>query len=576
MKKAKLNKEQRQRSFNGRCYFVAFLLVAGAVGLFSRAVYLQVVNEAFLEKQADARHIRVAQLPAYRGTITDRNGEVLAVSTPVDSIWANPQILLESPGQIAPLAKLLGQKTKDLNAKLSRNSSKEFVYLKRHMNPTDAEEVIAKNVPGVYVQREYRRYYPAGEVTGHLLGFTNIDDQGQEGLELAFDHRLAGSPGKKKVLKDKFGRFVEDIEAIKAPHNGQEIITSLDLRIQYLAYRSLKGAVQKHKAKAGTAVVVDVHSGEVLAMVNQPTYNPNNRASFQASHFRNRAITDIFEPGSSFKPLVIAAALETGEYKANSRIDTSPGWIKVGPKQIKDKKNHGRMSMATLLHKSSNVGATKIAMDLESEDLWNVLSRFGVGQSTASGIHGESAGLFSHYSNWRPIAKATLGYGYGVSVTALQLAQAYAVFGNGGLQRPVSLVRVEQAPIARRVVQPEVADAVLGMMEGVTQTGGTGTRAAITGYRVAGKTGTSLKAAAGGYAEKTYTAVFAGLVPVSNPRLAVVVIVDEPSAGEYYGGSVSAPVFADIASGAMRILAVPPDDTHSVRGPNLTLAEVAP
>jgi len=569
-------KEEQQRSFNVRCYFAAFILVLGVVGLFSRAVYLQVVDEAFLEKQADARHIRVAKLPAYRGAITDRNGEVLAVSTPVDSIWANPKVLVNSPEQIPKLARMLDLNVKDLNAKLSRNANKEFIYLKRHMNPSDADKVMANSVPGVYVEREYRRYYPAGEVTGHLLGFTNIDDQGQEGLELAFDHRLAGSPGKKKVLKDKFGRSVEDIEAIRAPRNGQQIMASIDLRIQYLAYRSLKGAIKQHKARAGSAVVIDVYSGEVLAMANQPSYNPNNRSSFNASRYRNRAITDIFEPGSSLKPLIVAAALESGKYSHDSYIDTSPGWVKVGPKKIEDKRNLGRIDMSTVLQKSSNVGSTRIAMSLESEELWTVLSRFGLGQSTASGYPGESAGLLSHYSNWRPISQATLAYGYGMSMTALQLAQAYAVFGNGGLQRPVSLTRVDQAPIARRVVQPEVATAVLGMMEGVTQTGGTGTQAAITGYRVAGKTGTSLKATAGGYAEDRYTAVFAGLAPVSSPRLAIVVVVDDPSAGQYYGGQVAGPVFADIASGAMRILAVAPDDTHSVRGPNLTLAEVAP
>jgi len=576
MKKVKLNREQRQRSFNGRSLFVGLILVGGAIGLLSRAVYLQIVNEAFLERQADARHIRTAKLPAYRGTITDRNGEVLSVSTPVDSVYANPKELVKSPEVIPQLAKELGLNVKELNAKLSRNANKEFLFLRRHLNPSDAERVMAQEFPGIGLRREYRRYYPAGEVVGHLLGFTNIDDQGQEGLEFAFDHRLAGSPGEKKVLMDRRGRFVEDVESVSAPKNGQNIVTSIDLRIQYLAYRALKSAVQKNKAQSGSVVVVDVDSGEVLAMANQPGFNPNNRASFKAGSYRNRAITDIFEPGSSLKPLVVAAALESGKFQSNSYIDTSPGWVKVGPKQIKDKRNLGRISMETLLQKSSNVAATKLAMSLESEELWQTLSRFGLGQSTASGFPAESAGLLSHYSNWRPIGQATLAYGYGLSMTALQLAQGYAVFGNGGLQRPVSLLRVEQAPIARRVISEDVAKSVLGMMESVTQTGGTGTQAAITGYRVAGKTGTSLKATAGGYEESKYTAVFAGVAPVSNPRLAIVVVVDDPNAGQYYGGQVAGPVFADVASGAMRILAVPPDDTHSVRGRSLTLAEVAP
>jgi len=576
MKKVKLNREQRQCSFNGRSLFVGLILVGGAIGLLSRAVYLQIVNEAFLERQADARHIRTAKLPAYRGTITDRNGEVLSVSTPVDSVYANPKELVKSPEVIPQLAKELGLNVKELNAKLSRNANKEFLFLRRHLNPSDAERVMAQEFPGIGLRREYRRYYPAGEVVGHLLGFTNIDDQGQEGLEFAFDHRLAGSPGEKKVLMDRRGRFVEDVESVSAPKNGQNIVTSIDLRIQYLAYRALKSAVQKNKAQSGSVVVVDVDSGEVLAMANQPGFNPNNRASFKAGSYRNRAITDIFEPGSSLKPLVVAAALESGKFQSNSYIDTSPGWVKVGPKQIKDKRNLGRISMETLLQKSSNVAATKLAMSLESEELWQTLSRFGLGQSTASGFPAESAGLLSHYSNWRPIGQATLAYGYGLSMTALQLAQGYAVFGNGGLQRPVSLLRVEQAPIARRVISEDVAKSVLGMMESVTQTGGTGTQAAITGYRVAGKTGTSLKATAGGYEESKYTAVFAGVAPVSNPRLAIVVVVDDPNAGQYYGGQVAGPVFADVASGAMRILAVPPDDTHSVRGRSLTLAEVAP
>ena len=576
MKKVKLNREQRQRSFNGRSLFVGLILVGGAIGLLSRAVYLQIVNEAFLERQADARHIRTAKLPAYRGTITDRNGEVLSVSTPVDSVYANPKELVKSPEVIPQLAKELGLNVKELNAKLSRNANKEFLFLRRHLNPSDAERVMAQEFPGIGLRREYRRYYPAGEVVGHLLGFTNIDDQGQEGLEFAFDHRLAGSPGEKKVLMDRRGRFVEDVESVSAPKNGQNIVTSIDLRIQYLAYRALKSAVQKNKAQSGSVVVVDVDSGEVLAMANQPGFNPNNRASFKAGSYRNRAITDIFEPGSSLKPLVVAAALESGKFQSNSYIDTSPGWVKVGPKQIKDKRNLGRISMETLLQKSSNVAATKLAMSLESEELWQTLSRFGLGQSTASGFPAESAGLLSHYSNWRPIGQATLAYGYGLSMTALQLAQGYAVFGNGGLQRPVSLLRVEQAPIARRVISEDVAKSVLGMMESVTQTGGTGTQAAITGYRVAGKTGTSLKATAGGYEESKYTAVFAGVAPVSNPRLAIVVVVDDPNAGQYYGGQVAGPVFADVASGAMRILAVPPDDTLSVRGRSLTLAEVAP
>jgi cell division protein FtsI (penicillin-binding protein 3) len=563
----------REPSFNARAYFAVFCLAVGSLGLFARAIYLQVVDEAFLGQQADARHIRSATLSAHRGTITDRNGEVLAVSTPVDSIWVNPGVLVASPEQIPALAKALGMSAADVNEKVSRNAGKEFLWLNRHMNPDDAARVLAMEIPGVYVQREYRRYYPAGEVTGHLLGFTNIDDNGQEGLELAFDHKLAGEPGMKKVLKDRLGRYVEDIESVKAPVHGQDIVTSIDLRMQYFAYRALQSAVKEHRAKSGSAVVVDVRTGEVLAMVNQPTYNPNNRASFSATLYRNRAITDILEPGSAIKPLVIAAALESGQYRENSFVDTEPGYVLVGSKKIIDKHNLGRINLETVLQKSSNVGVTKVAMSLEPDYLWSVLTRFGLGQSTASGFPGESAGLLSHYSNWREISQATLAYGYGLSMTPLQLAQAYAVLGAQGLQHPASLLKVEQAPISRRIVQPETAASVLRMMESVVQTGGTGTQAAIAGYRIAGKTGTSRKASAGGYAEDRYAAVFAGLAPASNPRLAIVVVVDEPNAGEYYGGQVAAPVFSSIASGSLRIMAVAPDNVKGDKREALRLAE---
>lgn len=560
--------------FNGRAYFAVFCLALGATGLFARAVYLQVVDEAFLERQADARHIRSAKISAHRGTVTDRNGEVLAVSTPVDSIWVNPGVLVAAPEQILALAKLLDMSSSSLNEKLSRSSAKQFLWLKRHMNPSDADRVIDAGIAGVYSQREYRRYYPAGEVIGHLLGFTNIDDDGQEGLELAFDHKLAGKSGSKKVLKDRLGRTVEDVESVQAPVLGQNVVTSIDLRMQYFAYRALQSAVNEHRAKSGSAVVIDVNTGEVLAMVNQPSYNPNNRSSFSASHYRNRAITDILEPGSALKPLIVAAALESGKYRENSYIETSPGYVKIGAKKINDKHNFGRINLQTVLQKSSNVGVTKIAMSMDPEYLWGVLKRFGLGQSTASGFPGESAGLLNHYANWRDISQATMAYGYGLSVTPLQLAQAYAVLGAKGLQYPVSLLKIEQDPIARRIVKPDTADSILSMMESVVQVGGTGTQAAVEGYRIAGKTGTSRKAAKGGYAENRYAAVFAGLAPASNPRLAIVVVVDEPNAGEYYGGQVAAPVFSSIASGSLRILAVAPDNVPGTKLEALRLAEV--
>jgi len=563
---------QRRSSFRARCQFAGLCLATGALVLVGRAVHLQVFDQAFLNGQADARHVRRVTLAAHRGSITDRNGEPLAVSTPVDSVWVDPGDLIGMPENIPVLADLLKIDRAELTARLTRSIGKDFLYLKRHMNPSAAKRIDQLNMPGVHLQREYRRYYPAAEVTGHLIGFANVDDVGQEGVELAFDHRLAGYPGSKLVLKDRMGRIVEDIERIDAPEPGQDIATSIDLRIQYLAYRELKKAVQQHKASSGSAVVVDVLTGEVLAMVNQPSYNPNDRSQYKASRYRNRAITDIFEPGSSIKPLVAAAAIESGKYSPNTRVDTSPGQIQVGAKLIKDKHNLGRIDLTTVLAKSSNVGSTMVAMSLEPADLWQVLNDFGLGRPSASGFPGESAGLLSHFSNWRPISQATLAYGYGLSITPLQLAQAYAVIGANGLQRPVSLLPVKQPPIARRVISERTANAVLGMMEAVVSDNGTGIRAAVAGYRVAGKTGTTQKFTTGGYLENRYTAIFAGIAPMTNPRLAVVVVIDDPSAGEYYGGSVAAPVFSKIVSDATRIMAIPPDDIGNVQDISTTVA----
>jgi cell division protein FtsI (penicillin-binding protein 3) len=549
-----------RRSFTLRSRCAAFVLLGLAAVLMLRAVWLQAFDDEFLTQQADVRHLRIAKIPAHRGVITDRNGEPLAVSTPVDSVWVNPREIVRAPDRIPQLAAALGADSEELARRLTRNINREFMYLKRHMRPSDAEAIARLNIPGVDVEREYQRYYPAGEVIGHVVGFTNIDDVGQEGLELAFDHWLAGQPGKKRVLKDRLGRIVEDVERIQSPNPGRELATSIDLRIQYLAYRELKTAIKRSGSASGSIVVLDVGTGEVLAMVNQPAYNPNDRSQFAAVKYRNRAITDIFEPGSTLKTLVIAAALESGQYHAASRVDTSPGFVKVGAKLIEDKQNLGTIDLTTLLARSSNVGATKIAMSLPAETLYNVLSGFGLGRLSGSGFPGESAGLLSHYSNWRPISQATLAYGYGLSLTPLQLAQAYATIASGGLQHPVSLLRLEQTPIARRVIKAQTADAVMSMLEAVVGDNGTGRRATVAGYRVAGKTGTVKKFAPGGYAENRYIALFSGIAPATRPRLAVVVIIDDPSNGEYYGGVVAAPVFSRVVEGALRILAIPPDN----------------
>jgi cell division protein FtsI (penicillin-binding protein 3) len=558
-----------RKRYRRRCMVAAVFLLAGAGILLGRAVQLQLSDQTFLNDQADARQIRNATLSAHRGTLTDRQGEPLAVSTPVDSVWVDPGALLKASEHIPALAANLNMRQDELSARLSRHAGKDFLFLKRHMNPADAQKIMAQELPGVHLQREYRRYYPTAEVSGHLIGFASIDDVGQEGLELAFDHRLAGHSGSKQVLKDRRGQIIADIKQIKQPQPGLDVATSIDLRIQYLAYRELKKAVKEHKASSGSAVVVDVLTGEVLAMVNQPTYNPNDRSQLRASHYRNRAITDIFEPGSSIKPLVVAAALESGKYTTSSIIDTSPGELQVASKLIKDKHNLGRIDLTTLLARSSNVGASKVALSMEPEDLWSVLSDFGLGHPSSSGFPGESAGVMSHYRNWRPIGQATLAYGYGISVTPLQLAQAYAVIASEGLQRPVSLLRLDSPPIPRRIISAATANSVLGMMEQVVSEEGTGMAAAVPNYRVAGKTGTTRKFTSGGYSADRYTAVFAGVAPVSNPRLAVVVVIDEPDGVSYYGGKVAAPVFSRIVADAVRILAIPPD---AIR-PKVTVAQ---
>jgi cell division protein FtsI (penicillin-binding protein 3) len=552
-------KQQTARRFAGRLTLVGVFFSLLAVSLVARAVHLQVFNKDFLNQQADTRHLRTERITAHRGSITDRNGEPLAISTPVDSIWANPKELAPAVDRVPQLARLLGIDPQQLIRRVTRSMDKEFLYLKRHLSPEQAQLVLDLKLPGVNVQREYRRYYPAGEVTGHLVGFTDIDDAGQEGLELAFNHWLAGESGAKRVLKDRLGRSVENVESIRPPHHGKDLQTSIDLRIQYLAYRTLKAAIRQHNAESGSIVILDVKTGEVLAIVNQPTYNPNDRSQFSAARYRNRAITDIFEPGSSIKPLIVAAALESGEYRPSSIIDTAPGFVVVGPKTIEDSRNLGRISLTTILARSSNVGVTKLAMSLEPDQLWNTMTRFGLGTLTSSGFPGESAGLLTHFNHWRPISQATLAYGYGVSVTPLQLAQAYSVLGSDGVFRPVSLVALDAPAEGEQVLAADSAAAVRRMLEAVVAPGGTGTKAAVTGYRIAGKTGTAWKFAAGGYSEDKYISIFAGLAPASDPRLAAVVVIDEPTGELYYGSDVAAPVFSDVVSESLRLLAIPPD-----------------
>lgn len=574
MKARSLRGDPAPRSFRWRARVLLAALTLACAALLWRAVDLQLVDHGFLARQGDARFSRVLQIAAHRGTITDRYGEPLAVSTPVDSIWVNPGELALAEEQIPRLAGALGLDRQELARRVSSNLDREFLYLARGRQPAEAAEIKALGIPGVYTSREYRRYYPAGEVTGHLLGFTNVDDAGQEGLELAFDHWLAGEPGAKRVIQDRYGRIVENVESIRPARPGRDLVLSIDLRIQYLAYRELKAAVREQRARAGSIVVLDVTTGEVLAMVNQPAYNPNDREQIQAADYRNRAATDIFEPGSSIKPFWVAAALAAGKYDSHSVIDTSPGFIKVGVKILEDEHNLGRIDIATVLAKSSNVGMAHIALALAPQQVWTTLTGLGFGEVTSSGYPGESAGLLPAYSQWRPIGIVTMSHGYGLSVTPLQLAHAYATIGSLGVARPVSFLAADAPVAGTRVLEEPICHELLKMLESVVAAEGTGKLAAIPGYRVSGKTGTAWKATAGGYSTDRYMAVFGGVAPETDPRLAAVVVIDEPSAGQHMGGEVSAPVFSRVVGGALRLLAVAPD--APVRAPEELPANAAP
>ncbi len=558
---------QRHR-WRGALVFV--LVVLGALGLAARAVELQLIDHGFLAKQGDDRSLRIVKISAHRGAITDRSGEPLAISTPVDSVVVNPQELNANIDQLPRLALALGEDPQQLARRITSNLDREFLYLVRHMPPEDAARIKALRIPGVSLQREYKRYYPAGEITSHVVGFTTIDDQGQEGLELGYDQLLAGEDGAKRVIQDRMGNSVENVESIRAPRPGRDLVTSIDLRIQYLAYRELKEAMQEYRAHAGTVIVLDVDTGEVLAMVGQPGYNPNDREQFKPDLYRNRAATDIFEPGSSIKPFIIAAGLESGKYRPDSVIDTSPGFFQV-TRTVSEEDEHdlGVIDLGTILAKSSNVGTAKIALSLEPEQIWKTLTDLGFGQVTGSNFPGESAGMLSHYSHWRPVGIATMSHGYGISVTPLQLAHAYATIGAGGIRRPISFERVTGPVAGERVMDPKIARSLIDLMEKVIETGGTGTRAALVGFRVSGKTGTARKSVNGAYATDSHLATFAGLVPASHPKLATVIVIDDPSGALYYAADVAAPVFANVMSGALRLLDIPPDDLQNVPAASL-------
>lgn len=548
--------------FSGRRRFVLAVFGAAFVGLLWRAVDLQVFNQDFLQNQGDARHLRVVTLAAHRGMVMDRHGEPLAVSTPVDSVWANPQELATAREYWPALAKILQLDLDQMRRQLEARAGREFVYLRRHVDPSVAAQVRALKAPGVALQREYRRYYPDGEVAAQVLGFTDIDDVGQEGLELAYDDWLRGEPGAKRVVKDGRHAVIETVESLRPARPGRDLTLSIDRRIQYLAYRELKAAVQQHKARSGSAVVLDAQTGEILAMVNQPSYNPNNRTRLEASTVRNRAVTDLFEPGSTLKPFPVAVGLESGQYRPDTLIETSPGYYRVGINTVRDVHNYGLLDVTGVIRKSSNIGSSKIALSLDKEAFWSLLNRVGFGSVTASGFPGEASGLLVNYRRWRPIEQATLSFGYGLSVTPLQLTQAYAALVTGEL-RPVTFLKQSKAPRAERVLSTRTVEQVRLMLEEAVGPQGTAPNARVAGYRVGGKTGTVRKSIAGGYAEDRYLSVFSGIAPASRPRLAIVVMINEPSNGEYYGGKVAAPVFAKVMAGALRFLNVPPDAVAS-------------
>jgi cell division protein FtsI (penicillin-binding protein 3) len=544
-----------------RLYGFLLIFLLCSIALVARAVNLQIVDTEFLQDQGEARYLREVTVPTRRGNILDRNGEPLAVSTPVDSVWVNPQELLQTPDHIAPLAAVLGVEADEIERRLTQRANREFVWLRRRLHPDVAAEIETLALHGIYLQKEYRRFYPAGEVTSHVIGFTNIDDVGQEGLELAYNDWLSGKPGLKRVIRDRLGRTVEHVELVRESVPGRDLSLTLDRRLQYLAYRELKRTVLKHGARSGSVVLLDVKSGEVLAMVNQPSYNPND-SDIDSEGLRNRAITDVFEPGSVMKPFAVASALETGRWTPTTPIDTTPGRINIGRHTISDHHNYGPIDVTRLITKSSNVAATKIALDLEPEHMWGTYNRFGFGEVTGSGFPGESAGVLRNHRRWRRVEQATLSYGYGISVTALQLAEAFAALADEGrLRRPSLVMGATNPPTS--VLDPVIARQVADMLETVTGPEGTGKSARVKNYRVSGKTGTSRKASAAGYASR-YIASFAGFAPASDPRLVAVVIVNDPSKGEYYGGLVAGPLFSTVMDGALRLLNVPPDDYQTL------------
>jgi cell division protein FtsI (penicillin-binding protein 3) len=540
-----------------RTRFVLFSLLLGSAALIGRSLYLQVFQNDFLRQKGESRYERTIEITATRGRIVDRHGDVLAVSTPVKSIWAIPEDAKLTPPKARQLAQLLEMDVRELNTKLA--SDHDFVFVKRQLPPDVAEKVAALHLPGIHEQVEYRRFYPGGDVVAHMLGFTGVDDNGQEGVELALNAQLSGKAGSRRVIKDRRGEIVEDVESIRTPQDGKDVVLALDNKIQYLAYNYLKQAIADSRAKAGSVVVLDAKTGEILALMNWPTYNPNNRTRLAGGQLRNRAFTDTFEPGSTMKPFTAALALESGRYRFDTQIQTAPGKLSIGPATIHDAHAGGLLTVAQVIQKSSNVGISKIALSLPTQDLWKMYDSLGFGSPLRLGFPGEVGGRLRPAKSWQPIEQATMSYGHGISVTLIQLARAYLAFARDGDLLPLSLTRVDvPALTGKQVFSSQTAHEVRAMLEMVVQPGGTAPKAHIPGYRVAGKTGTAHKIEGGVYANK-YVASFVGFAPVSDPRLVVAVMIDEPSGKSYYGGDVAAPVFAQVMAGSLRTLGVPTD-----------------
>lgn len=546
----------RRKALLGIMMFAMSVLVV-------RAVYLQIFNKDFLQDKGDMQHVGVVPVPAYRGQIKDRNGEPLAISTPVQSIWVNPRQLKESDSEkITQMAKILSMPEKELRANLAKEADKRFMYLKRQINPAIAEKVKALEITGVYFEKEFKRYYPAGAVSGHLLGFTNIDDVGQEGMEHGYEHILRGKIGKKRVIKDGKGHIIKDVENIEQAEPGRDLVLTIDQRIQYLAYRELQNVLIENKAHSASLVVLDAKNGDVLAAVTQPGFNPNNRKELNSSRYRNRAMVDSFEPGSAVKPFVVAAALDGGYIDPNVMIETH-GVYQFGSHIVKDVHNYGTLDLAHVLQKSSNIGVVKISMTMPPEYFWNVYSKLGFGTSAGVGFPGEASGSLLDYQGWHEFDQAALSYGYGVSTSVLQLARAWTALADDGVIHSVTLLKRDEDPDTQRVFKPEIARKVREMLERVISKEGTAYQARVEGYRVAGKTGTVRKAGVGGYTEDKYFSVFVGLAPVSNPRFIIAIMVDDPSSGQYYGGLVAAPAFSKVMAGALRIYGVEPDGVEN-------------